>query len=70
MAGAATSLDGAAAGCQFGPMPNEPTPAELQQRITELEQKVVELEAQLADAGKHPLADPGEDAEWGQFNPG
>ena len=51
-------------------MPNEPTVAEMQQRISELEQKVAELEAQLSDAGKRPHPDPGEDVTWGEFNPG
>lgn len=51
-------------------MPNEPTVAELQQRISELEQQVADLKAQLGDAGKPAPADPGEDAEWGEFNPG
>jgi hypothetical protein len=51
-------------------MPNEPTVADLQQRITELEQQVAELQAELGEAGNHPHPDPGEDAEWGEFNPG
>lgn len=51
-------------------MPNEPTVADLQRRISELEQQVAELQAQLAGAGKHPHADHEEDAEWGEFNPG
>jgi len=51
-------------------MADEPTVAELQQRITELEAQVAELTGQLRDAGEHPHAEPGEDQEWGEFNPG
>ena len=51
-------------------MPNEPTVAELQQRITELEQQVAHLQAELGEAGNHAHADPGEDEKWGEFNPG
>jgi hypothetical protein len=51
-------------------MTDEPTVAGLQQRITELEEQVAELTGQLHAAGEHPHADPGEDKEWGEFNPG
>jgi uncharacterized protein involved in exopolysaccharide biosynthesis len=51
-------------------MPNEPTAAELQQRIAELEQQVAQLQAELGEAGDQPHADPVEDAKWGEFNPG
>ncbi|HEY3544732.1 MAG TPA: hypothetical protein VGK17_01410 [Propionicimonas sp.] len=51
-------------------MTDEPTVAELQQRITELEEQVAELKGQLQGASGHPHADPGEDKEWGEFNPG
>ena len=50
-------------------MPNEPTGAELQQRITELEQQVADLKSELQEAGNHAHPDP-EDTEWGEFNPG
>lgn len=51
-------------------MADEPTVAALQQRISELEEQVAELQGQLHEAGEHPHADPGEDKEWGEFNPG
>ena len=51
-------------------MTDEPTVAELQQRITELEEQVAELKGQLQGAIEYPHAEPGEDKEWGEFNPG
>jgi len=51
-------------------MADEPTVADLQLRITELEEQVAELQGRLNEAGDHPRADPGEDKEWGEFNPG
>ncbi len=50
-------------------MVDEPTVAELQQRISELEAQVADLEGQL-QAGEPSHAEPGEDKEWGEFNPG
>jgi len=51
-------------------MTDEPTVAELQQRITELEEQVAELKGRLQGAAAHQHAEPGEDKEWGEFNPG
>ena len=50
-------------------MVDEPSVAELQHRISELEAQVADLKAQL-EAGQHAHAEPGEDKEWGEFNPG
>lgn len=62
------TLRGVSASLTF--MTDEPTVAELQQRITELEEQVAELKGQLQGASGHSHADPGEDKEWGEFNPG
>lgn len=51
-------------------MANEPTVAELQQRIAELEQQVADLQTRLNEATGHHHAEPGEDTQWGEFNPG
>lgn len=49
----------------------EETTEDLQERIQQLEAELAEVRAALADASKHDhAAQPGEDAEWGQFNPG
>ena len=51
-------------------MPEE-TMEDLRERIHRLEAELAEAKAALADGAKHDhAAQPGEDAEWGQFNPG
>ena len=42
----------------------------LRARVEQLEAELAEAKRALEQAGKHDHAQPGEDEEWGQFNPG
>lgn len=51
-------------------MPSSQKVESLKQRITQLESELAQAKEQLAEVVKHTHVKPGEDAEWGQFNPG
>ena len=42
----------------------------LRERIQQLEAELEQTRKALAEASRHGHAEPGEDSEWGQFNPG
>ena len=51
-------------------MPSKEKVEALKQRIAQLEGDLAQAKEQLEEATKHHHVAPGEDAEWGQFNPG
>jgi hypothetical protein len=50
-------------------MPEE-TMDDLRDRVQELEAELARTRQALAEATRHGHADPDEDVEWGEFNPG